>query len=77
MLDVRGPECFCQPFCSLWISTVLVCVCVCVGGGGGGWLSKVVNTAISRKMCYVCRINMHFHKMLYFISIRSILQPFF
>ncbi len=51
------------------------CVCVCVGGGG--WLSKVVNTEISRKMCYVCRINMHFHKMLYFISIRSILQTFF
>ncbi len=23
VLDVRGPEWFCQPFCSLWISTVL------------------------------------------------------
>ncbi len=56
-----------------------VCVCVCVRGGyrGGVCLSKVINTEISREMCYVCHINMYYHKMLYFICIRYILQPFF
>ncbi len=56
--------------------SVCVCVCVCVWGGGG-CLSKVINTEISREMCYVCHINMYYHKMLYFICIRYILQPFF
>ncbi len=48
VLDVRGPQWFCQPFCSLWISTVL--------GEWGGlyqWLAQLMSVWLKYSSKYL------------------------